>query len=330
MKKKILKNKLLLRLTIVIAILVVGYFVLRTIDFNGAFTILKQTPLQYILAFLLLSVLIQVFKAITYSFLLKAVKVDLPLHRVLKVFIASQTTSFLPGGETARVILTESEIKNKNEKIASAVLSQIFVELVSAILVALLGSLYFKAFRGPALVSLVILITMLLLILSESVWVRFTKLFSVIRYLKKSAQTFTKVQKLIRSQVFLPDTITISPTFLKVMLFAFIPHLVGGLFIYAISTAYGLNLTILSSVFIFSASIVIQGLLSITPGGVGFTEGGVIGLLVFFGNSFTKALALTITFRVTGFLFNIFVGLIVYLIYYRPGLKKSVERGVNG
>ena len=43
------------------------------------------------------------------------------------------------------------------------------------------------------------------------------------------------------------------------------------------------NLNIINSIFAFSVTVLIQGLISIIPGGLGVSDGGLIALLVLFG-----------------------------------------------
>ncbi len=326
---KLVKNSLLIKLLWFFGILILIGIVLLRIDLNEVYQIFIKTSPLFILLFLVLSVSIQFFKAVSYYLLLRESGIKLSLSRVARIFFASQIMTFLPGGEVGRVVLTKSESPGGNQKAASAVLSQAFVELVSAIVVVLLGSFYFKSFRLPALISLIILIITLTVVLSEKMWNYFMKLPLKIKFLSKYEKPLANLQQLIRSQVFLSDTVKINYSFLKVMLFAFISHLMGGLLIYEISVAYGLNLNIINSIFAFSVTILIQGLISIIPGGLGVSDGGLIALLVFFGNTFSKSLALAITFRIVGFLFNIIVGLVVFTIYYRPGLKKPKTGETN-
>lgn len=320
---RIVKHTLLVKLLWFFGILILIGIVLLKINLKDVYQIFLKTPPLFILLFLVLSISIQFFKAVSYYLLLKESGIKLSLSRVTRIFFASQIMTFLPGGEVGRIVLTKSEsLPGGDQKAASAVLSQAFVELVSALVVGLLGSMYFNAFRLPALVCLLILVLLITVILSEKMWKYFMKFPLKIKFLSKYEKSLANIQRLVRKQVFISDTVRFNYSFIKVMLFAFISHLMGGLLIYAISVAYGLNLNIINGIFAFSITILISGLISVIPGGLGFSDGGLIALLVFFGNTFNKSLALAITFRIVGFLFNIVVGSVVFIIYYRPGLKK--------
>ncbi len=106
-------------------------------------------------------------------------------------------------------------------------------------------------------------------------------------------------------------------------------HLIGGFLVFIIAHFYGADIDFFRSVFIYVSSIVIQGVASISPGGLGVTEGGMTGILLLSNVDISKALAIVLLFRVVTLLYSVILGLVFLTVFYGKSLLKKEKTKKN-
>jgi glycosyltransferase 2 family protein len=303
--------------------------VVHKVDLAVAFNLINGIGAKYIVLFLALSVSTLFIKSLSYYLILKRAKITATYLQSTKIFFASQLMTPLPAGETGRVVLTTKETGADTAKVTGSVLTQAFLEILSAVVVALVGSMFFEFFRTPVLIALVILSFTIAVFVSEKVWTYVFGLLTKIKFFVRNKKNISDAYKTIRSHVFMKKTLIPNRNFVLILFLLIAGQIVGGVLLHYICLSLGLDLTILRSLFLYSAAVVIQGLLSVLPGGVGTTEGGVAGILLSFGSSYDTAVAVVIVYRLFTLLLYLALGFVFFMIFYRELLTDYLFRGIS-
>lgn len=298
---------------------VLGFVLTKTVNISDLQGLIINFPKSWLGLFLGISILITLLKVWRFLILLKEGNIKISFWNTLKVFVASQAITPLPGGEAARGVLVHKETGDKAVKITGPVLVQAFLEVLGAATLAALGSIFYEALRTVSVVFFLTLLAFGTVILNRKLQIILFKVlpeFSVIRYIKQKMQALRTqiIDVVIDKGSGLPDK-----TIVKAFSLSLVTNILGGLLIYLIAYSYESPLGILQSIFLYSASVVISGASTIAPGGLGFTEGGMAGLLIFFNQPWDKTLGIIVVFRAVTLAFAVFSGLIFLSVFYGKG-----------
>lgn len=326
--RKVTLIKLIATLGVVVFI---GYSLINKVDLKVAYNLAAAIPTYYFVIFIILSSGILVIKSFAYHLLLKRVKVDVTLFQSIKIFFSSQLVTPLPGGEAGRVLITLRETDASGPEAAGSVVSQAFLEIFAAVIVALFGSLFFNLFRIPAIFSLGVLSILVSLLFSQKVWETFLKLITKIKMLDRRKVKLVTLHKSIRTNIFMRNSKMPNRSFTSVLGLLLLGQIIGGLLIYFICKALNIDLAFLKCLFLYSSTVLLQGLLSVLPGGVGTTEGGLSGLLLSLGVALNKSVAIIIVFRLVTLILYLLYGLLFFALFYNKLLldivfKKSSKK----
>jgi hypothetical protein len=99
----------------------------------------------------------------------------------------------------------------------------------------------------------------------------------------------------------------------------------GGL-IWYIASLQGVHLSVFQSLFAAVVAVLIQSILAIIPGGLGVTEGGLIGVLTAFGIGWNKSVVITLLYRVLTLPLLIIIALFFLLIIYLPNIFRQLKK----
>ena len=283
------------------------YIVSRSINSDQLWFLIFRFPKKQLLILCLISSLVTVLKAWRFLTLLLTSDIEISFWEALRIYAAGGAITPIPGGEAVRGILIKKETGTKISYTVGPIISQAYLEIISAAILTLIGSLIFRVLRIPATIILILLLGLAFILSRQDI---FNFIFEHLKKFKSLKKKLMPAQKHIEQLIFDEQK-----NLVKVFLVSIITHLIGGLLIVIISNAYNIEINFLESFFIYSASIIIQGL-SISPGGIGFTEGGIIGLLLIFKVNFHQALAITLIFRAVTLFFYILVGILFLVIFY--------------
>ncbi len=322
-------KKLLVKFTVSFLLLVLLIvFLLKKVDLKSSLELLKHIPYEYVLLSIILALAILVLKSISYFLLLKKAHVKIDFLQSVRIFIASQLTTPFPAGEAGRVYLTTEETKASTEDAAGSVITQALLEILAAVIVGLIGSIFFEYLRIPIIIAFVILILAVSIFVKEELWEwlmsKLVKLKFIAKHKSKIATTYQK----IRSLVYQKHSKIPNSNFVGAFGCLLASQIAGGLLIYTLSESLGIDLLFLKSLFLYSSAVLLQGVLAISPGGIGVTEGGLGGLLLSLGVPLDKSIVLVLLYRAFTLGFNLLLGLIFTLIFYRQLLTKFVFNNV--
>lgn len=310
------------RLAIALFILTLLVFLVYTkVDFKKAYDLVIKIPFFYLPVFIALSLSILVFKALAYFLLLNRANVKIQPLQSIKIFFASQLMTPLPGGEAGRVLITSHETNAEKSVSTGIVLTQGVIDILASIFVTLVGGLYFHLFRIPAVISLLILILIITIFTSKNAGETFLSILDKFNVSANNQKKITTFQQLLRKNILADAAPLPRRNILAVFILLIISKTAGGFLIYTLSKALGANLSILQSIYIFGAGALVQSI-AIIPGGLGITEGSLAGLFLAFGVDPAKTVAMVILARLFTLGFNIAVGLVVFILFYRGLLFK--------
>ncbi len=312
------------RVLLAISLLVLLIFIAsRSIDLTSIPSLLWEFPHIVLGELIFISVLISLLKAWRFLILLRNTNFTISFWTTIKTFVAGQAITPLPGGEAIRGLLIRYETGQNILKTTGPIVTQAYLELTSAAIMAMFGALVFKTFRIPILIVLIVMILIALIITNGKIMKYLSHKFSKVKFVNSFLSKMQFAQIDIKANFYdhksgLPDKVLVRT--LGLSLFS---QMLSGLLIYIIAHAYKVDLDILQSIFISSIGMVIQGIGSVVPGGLGITEGGMTGVLVLSDVGFSKALAIVLIFRVMTLLLNIILGLVFLVRYYARTLILS-------
>lgn len=292
-------------LVIFLLVVLVG----KTVDLNQLKDLLIDFPKSTVVILCLLSLMVSVIKAWRFLFLLRNNHVNLSFAQVLKVYLAGQATTPLPGGEALRSLLLKKEIGARISDTSAAVITQSFLEFSSAAIMLVIGSFLLNIEKMPAVIALGAMFLMGFFLTHPAALNKLAKLINKIKRTKSFTDQLLEAQHDIRRNVF-------DRVFIKVLFLAIVTNLLGGLMIYLIGQEYNLNLDFMHSIFVYCMSVVVSSLSGIIPAGFGFTEGGMIGVLLLSRVALPEAIALVVIFRLINVIFYILVGLFFLALFY--------------
>jgi uncharacterized protein (TIRG00374 family) len=309
--------KIILRFLLAILLLAfLIFFIGKEVKFSEVLNLVGNIPKILLLGLFAVSFLMALLKALRMHLLFLQNKIKISFWQSVKVYMAGQATSPLPGGEAMRGVLTNIETKTPFMKTTGPVITQAFLELLSAAILAIIGALFFKTLRVPALAMLAVMLFLTLLLVNRFWLEKFLKLIKKVPFLKKAAPKLIQIQNSIQTSILHKNSSLPNRTFIATLLIAFLTHILGGIIIYLAARSFGIDLSPLRSIFVYTCGIVITALAGIVPGGLGFTEGGLIGALLLSKVDLPKAFAIVLIFRLTTLVFYIFIGLLFMALFY--------------
>jgi glycosyltransferase 2 family protein len=305
------------RFILTLVLLVVLVFVItKTVNLNELPNLLLNFPKLTLLELLFISSTISVLKAWRFLILLKNTSIKVSFWACLKTFIAGQAITPLPGGETIRGVLIHHETNTNILKTTGPVITQAYLELTSAAILATIGALIFKAFRIPILITLIILILLAIILITPQIMQKLVQKTTKIKFLNKFLSRLQRSQKDIKANFYDQDTGLPDKVLVQTLALSFLANFLGGELVALTAQTYNVDLGLLRSTFIYSLGMVIQGVGTFSPGGLGLTEGGMTGILIFSGVDSAQAIAIVLIFRIITLIFNIVVGSIFLTAFY--------------
>lgn len=321
--------KTVLRITISLLFLIaLGLFVSKTIDLHKVAFQLSYFPKDIIILLCCISILISILKSWRFFILIKNNNIHPTFWQTLKVYIAGQATTPLPAGEAMRGILLKHEVGTSFTKTTGPVITQAFLELFSASLVVLLGSAILDIFRISAIVSFVLILFLTALLLNKKLLTTLLKLTRKIEAIYKKKKKLVSIQKAIQKNILSKEKRFVNTTFLITLGIGVCTNLLGGLMIFLIAYNLGVPLDMFRGIFLYACNVVIMAFAGIIPGGLGFTEGGMTGILLLYQVPITKAITIVLLFRLITLGFYILIGILFILAFYSKPLliDKSYEK----
>jgi uncharacterized protein (TIRG00374 family) len=287
-------------------------------------------PKDKLFFLILVSLLISFLKATRFFILLKTVGIKINFLDNLKVFIASQALTPLPGGETMRGLLLKYQTHTSFSYAAGPVVMQAFIEILSSACWVFIGSFIFKILQLPSTITLFLITLFAVFFLNEKVFIYISSSVPRLKLLENYYSYLLIFQKGFKKQFFHSRKNNLfGNIFILSFSLGLLTNILGGFLVFLTAYFYGVDLNILKAIFVFSSSQLLQWIGFMLPAGLGFTEGGMTAILLLFGVNITDALAVVILFRLITLFFTIFLGSTFLIIFFRKYLfvfKNRLEK----
>lgn len=303
-----------------IALAAALYFLFRSISLQEAMAALQALSLPLIASIVVLSLTISLIKATRFFILVRWSGIDAPWIKTILTFKASEIFTPLPGGEVGRAVLFKKRLHAEMPQIAIPVFLHALLELWSAACIAVIGAATFEGQNiawiiAPAVILAALTVPLaaphaayrlLMRVKSERAWI------VRLRETTKSIAEFVKKGESRSHRRALALVIALGLTV----------HVVAGVMMWQIAASEGATITIFQGAFAAAAASLIQDILWIVPGGLGFTEGGLAVILSSFALAWDKAVATTLLYRTAMLPFSLALALAALAVIYAPkGVK---------
>lgn len=247
-------------------------------------------------------------------------------HRIdrfpdLLVFLCGFALTVTPGkvGEFVKAYIVKERFEVPYTVSTAVLLVERFTDVAAIILLSCLG--FFLAFRhwAAALIPILALFALLVLLRNRTLagWAigRMTR-FKVLKRFSDPLMTLYEQGW----------TLLEAPTFILSLLLSLAAWFLEGLGYTLVAWGLGAPITVVQGVFIYSVAL-LGGALTFFLGGLGATEGGMVGLGILFGMSRSSSAASTIIIRVMTLWFAVVIGWGVFL--FTPGLRSLLNAARN-
>ena len=240
-----------------------------------------------------------------WDFFLKTLDINISLKKSLLLFFAGLGLSITPGkfGEVIKSHFLKKDYDHSYSKTAPIVFVERYYDLVGILIISLIGIWFTDIDRTIIFVALGIIIFALVISQQKKLVIKILGKFESISFLNKlarnSLETFETVHVLLKPKLYG-----------KSLGYSVTAWLIESLAVFIIFLGFEIDISLPSVILIFTVSSIIGGL-SMLPGGIGLTEGGMVGLLLLEGIDYTSAISVVIMVRIVTLWFSVILGLIV-------------------
>lgn len=309
-----MKKRFIISIPIFIVLLIL---IVKNVDIPQIVNLIKSFPIQGLMFAVIAAIGVAFIKSLRFFLLVRSANIKASYKQVLKVYLAGQATTSLPGGESFRSILLKKEVNITITKSAGPVAGQAIAEFVCAIIIACIGSYYFTSLRFVFSMLLVGTVIFLYILLYKDT---LTKILSIAKRFRKVRQLIIKLpvlQKNIR-KIFFRESARLHTrkTLITTILLTLLGQAAGGALLYIITQGFNLPLTLFHCIYLYAALIVTSAISGIIPGGFGLSEGAVGGIMVLLKVSLTSALGAIVLFRLVNSVLYTTIGIIIFLPNY--------------
>ena len=297
-----LDNRLILVLVAVVGIYAIFLFVS---DYNIISEKISNFKINF-LPIILLSVtasLIPLF--VRWNFLLKNSEIHLPLRKNILIFLSGSALAITPGhvGELIKSQILKTSFNIPRTKTAPIVLVEKIYDVVSAIAASIIGIIILGMEIYLVALAISALATIFFLIYYKPAFELFLKLIAKTKFFSKYTENISESYETIRKSVSV-KALTIC------MLLSITYWFVISVGVYYTLIGFGINIIDYLKVLAIYTSSVLLGAISFIPGGIGITEGSLVGLLTLEGIDVSTALILSVMIRVLTLWYSVGVGFI--------------------
>lgn len=319
------KTRIIITLATVVFAAIFFYIILKSFSWQESYALLKVLSWTTIGIFLASILAISAIKAARFFVILRAGNIRVPFLKTAMVFISSQAFTPLPGGEIGRAILFENKLHLTVEQVATPVYLQAVIEIWAAVCLAFVSIFFIKTSFGT---WLTIGLLLLLVVLTVSILIP-KKLNHLLHFFKRNGLKYAWVDTL-------SNILDTSEQFVvkkngglrwglwfSLLALGAASHGVAGGLLWYIARLQGVDLSFFQSIFAAVIAVLIQGIFGIIPGGLGVTEGGLLGVLSSFGVQWNRAVIITLLYRILTLPLLIIIALLFLSFIYRPNVFRK-------
>jgi len=233
------------------------------------------------------------------------------------IFLSGFALTVTPGkiGEFVKTYIVKERFNVPYTASTAVLLMERFTDVVAIVLLSCLG-LFLRFFHWwLALISILSLVAFLMILRNRVIagWViDQTARFKLLKRFSEPLRTFYEEGWILLEM----------GVFTKALLLSLVAWFLEGLGYAVVAWGLGSGISLMEAVFIYSVAL-LGGGLTLFLGGLGATEGGMVGLGILFGMSRSTSAAATIIVRVMTLWFAVLIGWGVFL--FTPGLRSLLK-----
>lgn len=254
-------------------------------------------------AFLLITISYFI-RAMRWNMFLKHLTIDIQLKKSFLIFFAGLGLGMTPGklGEVIKSHFLKRDYNHSISKTVPIVFVERYYDLVGIIFLSLFGVWFVNTEKITVIIIFLLVIITLVISQQKKLLVPLLEKIGKLPLLKKFVYNALEIYKTI--QILLSRKL-----YAKSTGYSIAAWLVESTAVFLIFMGFGIDLTFPIILFIFSFSSII-GAASMLPGGIGVTEGGMIGLLLLQNIDYTMAFSVVLLVRIVTLWFSVVLGLI--------------------
>jgi len=259
----------------------------------------------YIPLILFLTFLNYLLRFIKWHYFLNHLKIKFNIKSSARIFFSGLSMSITPAkmGEAFKSYLLKEEKGIAVSRTVMVVFAERLTDLIGMLILAAIGLSIFPDAQLAILFLFIIIAFFIVAIKSEKLY----SFFASLSFLKRFSKSFFNLHKTSH------ELLEMKPLILSITI-SIISWFFECLALFFVLKGFGIDITVLLSMFVFSFSSV-AGSVSMIPGGLGVAEGGMAGLLVLNGIMGSIAVASTLIIRLCTLWFGVLVGMGVLFLH---------------
>ena len=253
---------------------------------------------------------------VRWQILLKKNDINIPIKKSFLLFLGGMSMSITPGhvGELIKSQLIKTIYNIPRTKTAPIIFVEKFYDLTGAIIASIIGIIILGMDASLILISVSILIVIIFLIYYRPIFEFILKRVTKTKFFSKYSENISDSYEIVRNST-TPQISSIS------FGLSILYWIIISVAVHFILLSFGIeSVSILKTISIYSSSVVI-GAISFIPGGLGITEGSLIGLFSLEGIDISLALVLGVMIRILTMWYSVSIGFIC--LKFTGGLSSS-------
>ena len=240
-----------------------------------------------------------------WNILLKNQNIHIPHSLNFQIFLIGGALGITPGkiGELFKSQILKEKFNIPRTKTAPLFIVEKFLDLVSAMIVTLIGIWFIPEIGYLAIVGLMISVLLFKILTSKKFFNQTLNFLNKIKFLKKYLEPLSSSHEILSKTLY-------SKKMFLLLILSFFYWIIIGCAAFFVIEGFGFSIgSILNIISTYSSSLVI-GALSFIPGGIGIAEGSLIGLLTFQGIDISEAIVIVVLIRIFTLWFSTIKGFI--------------------
>jgi hypothetical protein len=223
----------------------------------------------------------------------------------------------MPAGEVGRAMLFKKQLDVHLKDVAGPVFLQALMELWTAALSVVVTAFFVGSMLGWWILWPIGLLAVLTAPLLFS-----KRLPGLLDILKRRGLTFAWIDKTKTTLQYFADLVSshgktkVWRFWIRTVGLGLLAHALCGGLLWFIARTVGGPITFPQGIFGASIAILIQGILTVIPGGLGVTEGGLVGILSGFAVPWQKTVMITLLYRLATLPLSIAIALVFLIAMY--------------
>ena len=297
-----LENNIILMIVAAAAIYAIFLFIS---DYQKISDVVIDFKIEYLIPILSLVTVSWIPLILMWHLLLKKNGINIPFRKNIVIWLSGSALSLTPGqiGELIKSQLIKTLYDIPRTKTAPVVLVEKFYSLTGAIIAGIIGIIILGMDFNLVLFSIAILSIIFLLIYYRPVLQYGLKRITKFKFFSKYSDNITDSYEILRNS-------TGSGISSICIALAICYWIIISLSVYVTLLAFGIEgVSFLKTISIYTSSVII-GVITFIPGGLGITEGSLVGLFTLEGINVSIALILSVVIRLTTLWYSVSIGFI--------------------